>query len=81
MRFTDEEMYLVSEALAYRLLKAHALITSPANVVIKAANEFKDKTSAINQLWQMDFIYLKITGWVWYYLSTVLYDLSRYIVA
>jgi hypothetical protein len=32
-----------------RLLKAHDLITSPAYVVIKAADEFKDKTTAINQ--------------------------------
>jgi putative transposase len=50
-------------------------------VVIKAANEFKDKTTAISQLWQTDFTYLKITGWGWYYLSTVLDDFSRYIVA
>ncbi len=81
VRFTDEKKYFVSEASVYRLLKAHDLITSPAYVVIKAANEFKDKTTAINQLWQTDFTYLKITGWGWYYLSTVLDDFSRYIVA
>jgi putative transposase len=81
VRFTDENKYFVSEASVYRLLKAHDLITSPAYVVIKAANEFKDKTTAVNQLWQTDFTYLKITGWGWYYLSTVLDDFSRYIVA
>ena len=59
---TDERKYFVSEASVYRLLKAHDLITSPAYVVIKAANEFGDKTTAINQLWQTEFTYLKITG-------------------
>jgi putative transposase len=61
VRFTDERKYFVSEASVYRLLKTHDLITSPAYVVIKAANEFKDKTTTINQLWQTDFTYLKIT--------------------
>ena len=81
VRFTDEQEYFVSEASVYRLLKAHDLITSPAYIVIKAAEEFKDKTTAPNQLWQTDFTYLKITGWGWYYLSTVLDDFSRFIVA
>jgi hypothetical protein len=81
VRFTDAERYFVSEASVYRLLKAHDLITSPAFIVMKAANEFKDKTTAPNQLWQTDFTYLKVTGWGWFYLSTVLDDFSRYIVA
>lgn len=81
VRFTDETKYFVSESSVYRLLKAHDLITSPAYVVIKAADEFKDKTSAPNQLWQTDFTYFKIVGWGWYYLSTILDDFSRYIVA
>ena len=50
MRFTDEQEYFVSEASVYRLLKAHDLITSPAYIVIKAAEGFKDKTTAPNQL-------------------------------
>src|SRR5437762_785609 len=43
----------------YRLLKARDLIASPAFIVIKAADAFKDKTTAPNQLWQTDFTYLK----------------------
>jgi putative transposase len=94
VRFTDERKYprhclsdqwrsngSISEASAYRLLKAHDLITSPGYIVIKAADEFTDKTTAPNQLWQTDFTYLKVTGWGWYYLSTVLDDFSRFVVA
>ena len=81
VRFTDTEGYFVSEASVYRLLKAHDLIASPAFIVMKAADEFKDKTTAPNQLWQTDFTYLKVIGWGWFYLSTVLDDFSRYIIA
>ena len=81
VRFTDSEGYFVSEASVYRLLKAHDLIASPAFIVMKAADEFTDKTTAPNQLWQTDFTYLKVIGWGWFYLSTVLDDFSRYIVA
>ena len=81
VRFTDEQRYFVSEASVYRLLRAHDLITSPAYIVIKAADEFTDKTTAPNELWQTDFTYLKVTGWGWYYLSTVLDDFSRFVVA
>jgi transposase InsO family protein len=48
---------------------------------MKAADEFKDKTTAPNQLWQTDFTYLKVIGWGWFYLSTILDDFSRYIIA
>ncbi len=81
VRFTDTERYFVSEASVYRLLKAHDLITSPAFIVIKADNEFKDKTTAPNQMWQTDFTYLKVIGWGWFYLSTILDDYSRYVIA
>jgi len=81
VRFTDSRGYFVSEASVYRLLKAHDLITSPAFVVIKAADEFTEKTVRPNQLWQTDFTYLKVIGWGWFYLSTILDDFSRYIIA
>jgi transposase InsO family protein len=94
VRFTDEQKCprhchadqwrsngSISEASVYRLLKAHDLITSPAYIVVKAADEFADKTTAPNELWQTDFTYLKVTGWGWYCLATVLDDLSRFVVA
>lgn len=81
VRFTDEQGYFVSEATVYRLLKAQDLITSPAYVVIKAAEAFHTKTTRPNEMWQTDFTYFKIIGWGWMYLSTVLDDFSRYIIA
>jgi len=81
VRFTDERRYFVSEATVYRLLKAHDLITSPAYVVIKAADRFHTQTTRVNEMWQTDFTYFKIIGWGWMYLSTVLDDYSRYIIA
>ena len=81
VKFTDEKSYFVSEASVYRLLKAHDLITSPAYTVIKAAEAFHTKTTRSNEMWQTDFTYFKIIGWGWVYLSTVLDDYSRYIIA
>ena len=49
--------------------------------MIKAAKEFTNKTTAPNELWQTDFTYLKVTGWGCCYLSTVLDDFSRFVVA
>ena len=43
----------------YRLLKAHDLITSPAFVVITAADRFQHPTTRPNELWQTDFTYLQ----------------------
>ena len=46
--FTDTKGYFVSGATVYRLLKAHDPITSPVFIVMKAANEYRDKTTALN---------------------------------
>jgi len=50
MGFTDETRYFVSEASVYPLLKDHHLNTSPAQMVIKAANEFHTKTNLPNEM-------------------------------
>jgi putative transposase len=81
VNFTDTKGSFVSEATVYRLLKDHGLITSPAFILMKAADHFANPTTAPNQLWQTDFTYLKVIGWGWFYLSTVLDDFLRYILA
>jgi hypothetical protein len=48
---------------------------------MKAGDKFQQPSRRVNELWQTDFTYFKIVGWGWYYLSTVLDDYSRFIVA
>ena len=78
---TDTQGYYISESSVYRILKGYDLITSPAYIVLSASDKFKSPTKRINELWQTDFTYFLITGWGWYYLSTVLDDYSRFILA
>ena len=65
----------------YRILKAADLITSPAYVLLSASDAFQHPTTRVHEMWQTDFTYFRIINWGWYYLSTVLDDLSRYIIA
>jgi transposase InsO family protein len=80
IRYAESSKYFVSESTVYRLLKKRGLLTAPNYMVLNAADEFKDKTLRVNEMWQTDFTYFKIKGWSWYYLSTILDDYSSYIV-
>ena len=78
---TDYMDYFISESSVYRILKAYDLVTSPVYTVISAKDHFEHPTTRVNELWQTDFSYLKVIDWGWYYLSTVMDDYSRYILA
>lgn len=80
-KITDEEGYYISESSVYRLLKARDLIPSPNYIVVTAAERFQHPTTAVHELWQTDFTYFLIKGWGWFYLSTVIDDFSRYVIA
>jgi RNA-directed DNA polymerase len=78
---TDTEDYFISESSVYRILKAYDLITSPAFILLKASDKFAHPTKRVNELWQTDFTQFKVVGWGYYYLSTVIDDFSRSILA
>ncbi len=81
LRITDAGAFSVSESSCYRLLKRHGLV-KPAEVLgFAAQKEFYRKTSHPNQMWATDGAYLKVAGWGYYYLVTVLDDYSRFILA
>ena len=51
--FVDQQRYFVSEASVYRRLKAHDLITSPAFILMKAADtaSWLDSDRTSNRRW------------------------------
>ena len=79
--FTDERGYFISESSVYRILKGFDLVESPGFRMITAKDEFQNPTQRVNELWQTDFIDVRIMRWSWYYLSTVPDDYSRCILA
>jgi transposase InsO family protein len=80
-RYTDDYQYFISESSVYRILKKAGLISPPTHELVQAADQFRDQTKRVNEMWQTDFAYFKVIGWGWYYLSTVFDDYSRYIVS
>ncbi|MDA1329600.1 MAG: IS3 family transposase [Chloroflexi bacterium] len=80
-RFIEKKGYFVSDSSVYRILKSYDLIQDPAFEVITAKDRFENPTKRVNEMWQTDFTQFKIIDWGWYYLSTVLDDHSRYILA
>ncbi len=78
---TDTEGYFISESSVYRILKGFDLVSSPVFQMVSAKDKYEKPTRRVNELWQTDFTYMRVQGWGWYYLSTVLDDYSRYILA
>jgi transposase InsO family protein/transposase-like protein len=81
LKLVDSEGWYVSESTVFRILKREGLI-KPAEIVgFKAGKEYHRKTRRPNEIWATDCAHLKVVGWGWYYLVTVMDDYSRYILA
>jgi putative transposase len=77
---TDNAGIYLSESTIYRILKREGLI-KPAEIIgFKAAKEYHRKTKRPNELWATDCCHLRVMGWGWYYLVTVMDDFSRLIL-
>jgi putative transposase len=79
--FVDKMKYFISESSVYRILKGFDLVQSPAFEMVSAKDKFENPTQQVHELWQTDFTQFKVLDWGWYYLSTILDDYSRYIIA
>jgi len=81
LKLVDSEGWYVSESTVFRIMKREGLI-KPAEIIgFKAGKEYHRKTKRQNELWATDCAHLKVIGWGWYYLVTVMDDYSRFILA
>jgi len=70
----------VSESTAYRILRREGLVKRAEVKGFAAGKEYHHKTRRPNEMWATDCSYLRVVGWGYYYLVTVLDDFSRYIL-
>jgi len=78
---TNHAGFAVSESTVYRVLKRYGLIRPVTVRRFPAGREYWVKPTRINEQWRSDGSYFFVVGWGWYYLISVLDDLSRFIVA
>jgi putative transposase len=79
--FVDEYGYYVSESSVYRILKGYDLVSSPVFEMISAKDKYENPPKEVHELWQTDFTQFTVLNWGYYYLSTILDDYSRFIIA
>lgn len=80
-RITDACGFSVSESTVYRVLKAKGLVQEREVRGFPASEQYSYKPQRINEQWQIDATYMKIVGWGWYFLISILDDFSRRILA
>lgn len=80
VRLTDQA-FAVSESTVYRVLKKAGLIFPQTRKTFPASAKYSSQPKRVNEQWQTDASYFRAVGWGWYYLISVLDDVSRKILA
>ncbi len=81
LKLVDDYGCWISEATVYRILKREGLVKRAEIKGFAAGKEYHRKTKKPNEMWATDCSYLRVIGWGYYYLVTVMDDYSRYILA
>ena len=81
VRFTDEAEYFVSEASVYRLFESARSYHQPGLHRHQSGRGIQGQDHGAQPALANRLHLSQITGWGWCYLSTVLDDFSRFIVA
>ncbi len=80
LRLVDKYGCWVSESTVYRILRREGLVKRAEVKGFAAGKEYHRKTRRPNEMWATDCSYLRVVGWGYYYLVTVMDDFSRYIL-
>jgi len=81
LKLVDDYGCWISEATVYRILKREGLVKRAEIKGFAAGKGYHRKTKKPNEMWATDCSYLRVIGWGYYYLVTVMDDYSRYILA
>ncbi len=79
-QLVDDYNCWISESTVYRILKREGLVKRAEIKGFAAGKEYHRKTKRPNEMWATDCSYLRVVGWGFYYMVTVIDDFSRYIL-
>ncbi len=77
IRLIDTYGIWVSESTVYRILRREGLVKRAEVKGFAAGKEYHRKTRRPNEMWATDCSYLRVVGWGYYYLVTVMKSCRR----
>jgi len=79
-KFTEQQQSFISASTVYRILNQYDIINDSSIRRLDSRRHLSNVATRVNQIWCTEFIFIKMTGWGYYYLLVLLDDYSRYVV-